>query len=100
MATNADVEMADASVQNDRPDNYADLLQTSHTDAFAFSESEQRVLQLYDQLRDLELQQSLLQAHLSGTSASNVVYQLGSDMVVQHTCRILRRSQMMHYKNS
>ncbi|KAF2747987.1 hypothetical protein M011DRAFT_493896 [Sporormia fimetaria CBS 119925] len=39
--------------------SYADLLQTNHNDAFAFSEREQAALRLYDQLRDLELERSL-----------------------------------------
>jgi hypothetical protein len=66
MAAKDDVEMVDANVKLQDPNNYTDLLQTDHSDAFAFSESEKLVLQLYDQLKELELEQSLLQAQQSG----------------------------------
>ncbi|KAH7077799.1 centromere protein H (CENP-H)-domain-containing protein [Paraphoma chrysanthemicola] len=62
MATKSDVEMFDAATKEHDPGDYADLLQTNHHDAFAFTETEQLALGLYDQLRELELQQSLLQA--------------------------------------
>lgn len=68
MASKEDAEMADATVKVQDPSDYADLLQTNHSDAFAFSESEMVALELYDQLRELELQLSLLQAQQSGTS--------------------------------
>jgi len=68
MATKDDVDMADAAAQEQDPSDYTDLLQTNHTDAFAFSETEQLALTLYDQLRELELQQSLLEAQQSGMS--------------------------------
>ena len=42
--------------------DYSDLLQTNHCDAYEFSDREQVALELYDQLRELELQQSLLEA--------------------------------------
>lgn len=42
--------------------NYSSLLETMHCDAFAFSEQEQLALELHDQLRELELQKSLLEA--------------------------------------
>ncbi|KAF2872060.1 centromere protein H (CENP-H)-domain-containing protein [Massariosphaeria phaeospora] len=45
-----------------KPTDYSDLLQTNHSDAFAFSETEKRALELYDQLRELEMQRSLLEA--------------------------------------
>lgn len=64
--------MADATVKMQDPKDYTDLLQTSHSDAFAFSESEKLALELYDQLRELELQQSLLRAHQSGTSCHHI----------------------------
>ncbi|KAF2819091.1 hypothetical protein CC86DRAFT_450306 [Ophiobolus disseminans] len=65
MATKGDVEMADAATKLHDPNDYADLLQTNHSDAFAFSEAEKLALQLYDQLRELELQLSLLRAQQS-----------------------------------
>jgi hypothetical protein len=69
MATPGDVEMLDASTKvHDAHDDYAHLLQTNHSDAFAFTDTEKLALDLYDQLKELELQQSLLQAHQSGTS--------------------------------
>ncbi|KAF1947829.1 hypothetical protein EJ02DRAFT_440015 [Clathrospora elynae] len=63
MATTRDVEMADSTAKSQDPNDYADLLQTNYSDAFAFSDTESLALELYDQLRELELQQSLLQAH-------------------------------------
>lgn len=68
MAAKGDVGMADATAKTQDPNDYADLLQTNHSDAFAFSDTEELALQLYDQLKELELQQSLLQAQQSGTS--------------------------------
>ena len=70
MATSNDVPMADAATAKANGTNtYADLLQTPHTDAFAFSETEQLALQLNDELRELELEKSLLEAHVNGTSS-------------------------------
>jgi hypothetical protein len=66
MATENDVAMIDATAKPQDTNDYADLLQTNHSDAFAFSEREKLALQLYDQLRELELEQSLLQAQQSG----------------------------------
>lgn len=43
-----------------KAEDYSDLLKTSYSDAFAFSDQEQLVLDLYDQLHELELQESLL----------------------------------------
>ena len=70
MATKGDVEMVDATAAVKDPNDYAHLLQTNHSDAFAFSEPEKLALELCDQLRELELQQSLLQAQQSGTSVT------------------------------
>jgi hypothetical protein len=67
MANAGDVEMADATAEGRDPNTHDDLLQTHHSDTFAFSEAEKLALSLYDQLRELELQQSLLQAQQSGT---------------------------------
>jgi hypothetical protein len=68
MAARGDVDMADATPRLQDSNDYADLLQSNHSDAFAFSETEKLALQLYDQLKELELQQSLLGAPQSGTS--------------------------------
>ncbi|EDU51502.1 CENP-H domain containing protein [Pyrenophora tritici-repentis] len=65
---NKDVDMVDAAVRAPDSNGYAQLLQTNHSDAFAFSETEELALQLYDQLRELELQQSLIQAQQAGMS--------------------------------
>jgi len=67
MAENNDVQMADAIIEVPESKNYTDLLQTNHSDAFAFSDTERLALELYDQLHELELQQALLQAQQSGT---------------------------------
>ena len=70
MATKNDVDMPDAGTGPQDPDPHSsdlsDLLSTNHSDAFAFSESEKLALQLYDQMRELELEQSLLRAQTSG----------------------------------
>lgn len=59
--------MADAAVEPRHAGDISDLLRTNHSDAFAFTESEKLALELYDQLRELELQQSLLHAQQTGT---------------------------------
>lgn len=51
--------------------DYSDLLQTPHSDAFAFSDIEQRALQLYDQLRELELEKSLIEAQVAQTDGKS-----------------------------
>jgi hypothetical protein len=79
MATEQDVEMLDPSTRLQGLEDFAELLQTNHNDAFAFSQSEKLALQLYDQLRELELQQSLLQAQEIGTCDEEVV---GSQMLI------------------
>ncbi|KAH6872948.1 centromere protein H (CENP-H)-domain-containing protein [Alternaria rosae] len=65
MAAKGDVDMTDATTKTQDPNDYVDLLQTNHSGAFAFSDTEKLALQLYDQLKELELQQSLLQAQQS-----------------------------------
>ncbi|EMD89194.1 hypothetical protein COCHEDRAFT_1226349 [Bipolaris maydis C5] len=67
MTTRGDVDMADVGAKRQDAHDDADLLQTTHSDAFAFSDTEMLALQLYDQLKELELQQSLLQAQQAGT---------------------------------
>jgi len=74
MATRGDVEMVDATIKVQVPNDYTDLLQTNHSDAFAFSEAEKLALQLYDQLRELELEQSLLKARQSGNATHDVAH--------------------------
>jgi hypothetical protein len=66
MARSIDIAMADVSAAAQTLTE-SDFLNTPHSDAFAFSDLEKRVLDLYDQLRDLELQKSLLEAQESGT---------------------------------
>ncbi|CAI6340462.1 unnamed protein product [Periconia digitata] len=58
MAATGDVIMSEGAIDSA-------ILQTPHSDAFAFSDLEERVLELYDQLRELELQRSLIKAHES-----------------------------------
>lgn len=64
------VHMGDTTAKMQEPGDSEDLLQTNHTNAFFFSQTETLALQLYDQLLELELQHSLLQAQQSGTSTS------------------------------
>lgn len=73
MATGDDVDMVDATAKAVDVGDYADLLQTNHSDAFAFSQTEQLALDLYDQLRELELEQSLFQAQQPGMSKPDVL---------------------------
>ncbi|CAN9116166.1 unnamed protein product [Alternaria alternata] len=56
MAARGRVDMTDVASRTQDASDYADLLQTNHSDAFAFSEAEKLALQLYDQLKELELQ--------------------------------------------
>jgi hypothetical protein len=74
MATKGDVEMVDATAKLQDPNDHADLLQTNHSDAFAFSETEKLALQLYDQLKELELELSLLHAQQSGPPSRCIVF--------------------------
>jgi hypothetical protein len=68
-----DDEMVDSNAKVQDPNDHADLLQTNHSDAFAFSDTEKLALQLYDQLKEVELQQSLTRAQQSGMSWMNIV---------------------------
>ncbi|KAL5118047.1 hypothetical protein ACEQ8H_004034 [Pleosporales sp. CAS-2024a] len=65
MAFKDDVHMMDATSKPQDASDYADLIQTNHTDAFAFSPTEELALHLHHQLKELELEQSLLQAQRS-----------------------------------
>ncbi|KAF1932647.1 uncharacterized protein M421DRAFT_245844 [Didymella exigua CBS 183.55] len=60
MANKDDTAMTDANAKSADSCDLGDLLQTNHGDAFLFTESEALALELYDQLQELELQQSLL----------------------------------------
>lgn len=60
--------MADGAPKSLHATGYSDILQTPYSDAFAFSEAEQHALTLYDQLRELELEQSLIEALHNGAS--------------------------------
>ncbi|KAH8732363.1 centromere protein H (CENP-H)-domain-containing protein [Phaeosphaeriaceae sp. PMI808] len=62
MAAKGDVNMVDAITKPSDSNVYADLLHTIHSDAFTLSKSERLALELHDHLRELELQQALLQA--------------------------------------
>jgi hypothetical protein len=74
MATRGDVDMVDATTKVKNPNDYADLLYTNHSDAFAFSQTEQLALGLYDKLIELELEQSLIAAQQSSTNACSVIH--------------------------
>ncbi|KAL6706585.1 hypothetical protein ACN47E_005341 [Coniothyrium glycines] len=91
MAAVHDVQMMDATAKAPDPNDYADLLQTNHTDAFAFSETEKLALQLYDQLHDLELQQSL---HLAHQAAQARDFSHLSDDEVQEQLTIAQHEAM------
>lgn len=73
MDTAIDATMADAAPTSQKANDYSDLLQTNYSDAFAFSEKEEQILKLYDQLRELELESGLLQAHKQGTFQVHVL---------------------------
>ena len=68
MANKGDAIMTDANPKSPDLGDLNDLLQTNHSDALVFTETENLALELYDQLRELELQQSLLQAQETGAS--------------------------------
>ncbi|KAG9202746.1 hypothetical protein G6514_003999 [Epicoccum nigrum] len=63
MADTGDTVILDPAVELQVAGDISDLLQTKHCDAFTFTEPEDLALNLYDQLRELELQQSLVKAH-------------------------------------
>jgi hypothetical protein len=68
MANKGDTVMADATAKSSDLSDLGDLLQTTHSDALVFTETENLALKLYDQLRELELHQSLLRVQETGTS--------------------------------
>ena len=65
---NADTIMADVGSKPESKVDLSSLLQTPHCDAFAFSDHEKRILSLYDQLAELELEQALYQESQSTPS--------------------------------
>jgi hypothetical protein len=67
MADAKDRAMSDVAAVMQGPHDYSDLLQTVHSDAFAFSDQEQVALDLYDELQELELQKALLEAQTGST---------------------------------
>jgi arylamine N-acetyltransferase len=72
MATMKDTTIADAAPVPRSASDFSDMLQTPHSDAFAFSETEALALELYDQLREVELQKSLIEAQRGGASCLRV----------------------------
>ena len=68
MAATNDTRMAESSVKHLHATDFSDVLQTPYSDAFAFSDAEQDALELYDRLRELELEKSLTAALHNGTS--------------------------------
>ncbi|KAJ4350738.1 hypothetical protein N0V95_004469 [Ascochyta clinopodiicola] len=68
MVREGDAAMVDAAGASLVTVDVDHLLQTNHSDAFAFTASEELALELYDQLQELELQQSLLRAQETGAS--------------------------------
>lgn len=47
-------------------DSLTDLLQTPYSDRFKLSKKEEKILELYDQLEELRLEQHLLEAANTG----------------------------------
>jgi hypothetical protein len=72
MATMNDTTMTDAAPVSRSANDFSDLLQTPHSDAFAFAETEALALELYDQLRELEVQKSLVEAQNGGASCTRM----------------------------
>jgi hypothetical protein len=100
MTTKQDIVMADSLPEPQDPNDYSDLLQTHHSDAFAFSEAEKLALELYDQLRELELQQSLLHAQHDGTYVSTCAWTWILSNLLQLHCLTFRIFQMTKCKSS
>jgi hypothetical protein len=62
MTNTVDTTMLDAAPKPESNPPVQNLLLTPHCDAFAFSDQEKHILRLYDQLAELELEQSLYKA--------------------------------------
>lgn len=64
--------MMDQSTENVAVDvpaqrsEFADLIQANKNDAFAFTEQERLILELYDQEQELQLESSLFEAQAQG----------------------------------
>ncbi|KAF1959933.1 hypothetical protein CC80DRAFT_440129 [Byssothecium circinans] len=82
MAAVNDITMADLNAKVHTSTEVSGLLTTPHCDAFAFSDLERRALELCDQLQELELQRSLIEAqesaHVPDVSA------LSDDVLQEH----------------
>lgn len=99
MATLNDALMADAGPKVQSSGDYSDLVQTPHSDAFAFTDLELRALELYDELRELELQHSLIQAQSTGKPLTSMAFSLPL-IHLQQAILMFQRYQMMSYKSS
>lgn len=64
--------MNDVNMTNAHEADVPEELATPHSDAWAFSDAEQLALRLYDQLHQLELQQSLLEAQQSAVHTADI----------------------------
>jgi hypothetical protein len=71
-----DAKMTDAVPTSNATGDISDLLPTPYTDAFAFSDRENQILQLHDQLLDIEMQQSLFEAQRAGNVIVHVLPKL------------------------
>ena len=53
---------------------FADLIQANKNDAFAFTEKERLILELYDQEQELQLESSLFEAQAQGMSQDQMAF--------------------------
>jgi hypothetical protein len=53
---------------------FADLIQANKNDAFAFTEQEKLILELYDQELELQLESSLFEAQVQGMSQDRMAF--------------------------
>ena len=53
---------------------FADLIQANKNDAFAFTEQERLILELYDQEQELQLESSLFEAQAQGMSQDQMAF--------------------------
>jgi len=72
--------MTDHSTENVAADvptqrsEFADLIQANKNDAFAFTEQERLILELYDQEQELRLESSLFEAQAQGMSQDQMAF--------------------------